>query len=95
MSIEQAVLEKLQALPLNKQQEVLDFAEFLCQKLQKTEQVQASEPEYVPKTPLSQRLKELRQQAIASGMQLASAEELEGEMAGQRNRHQNLYEDLH
>lgn len=29
MSIEQAVLEKLRTLPTNKQQEVLDFVEFL------------------------------------------------------------------
>lgn len=32
MSIEQALLEKLRALPLEKQQEVLDFAEFLYQR---------------------------------------------------------------
>ncbi len=29
MSIEQSVVEKLRVLPLNKQQEVLDFVEFL------------------------------------------------------------------
>ena len=32
MNLEQAVLDKLRALPLDKQQEVLDFAEFLQQK---------------------------------------------------------------
>jgi Protein of unknown function (DUF2281) len=32
MSIEQAVVEKLKALPLDKQQEVLDFVEFLERK---------------------------------------------------------------
>lgn len=32
MSIEQAVIEKLRTLPPNKQQQVLDFAEFLQQK---------------------------------------------------------------
>lgn len=32
MNIEQAVLEKLRELPLDKQQELLDFAEFLHQK---------------------------------------------------------------
>lgn len=32
MSIEQNVLEKLRQLPLDKQQELLDFAEFLYQK---------------------------------------------------------------
>lgn len=34
MTIEQAVLENLRDLPLDKQQEVLDFAEFLRQKIQ-------------------------------------------------------------
>ncbi|MBD2577642.1 DUF2281 domain-containing protein [Oscillatoria sp. FACHB-1406] len=33
MSIEQTVLEKLRQLPLDKQQELLDFAEFLYQKI--------------------------------------------------------------
>jgi hypothetical protein len=32
MSIEQAVLEKLKTLPIDKQQEVLDFVEFLQSK---------------------------------------------------------------
>lgn len=32
MSIEQTLLEKMRALPLEKQQEVLDFAEFLYQR---------------------------------------------------------------
>ena len=32
MNLEQAVLDKLRTLPLDKQQEVLDFAEFLQQK---------------------------------------------------------------
>ena len=32
MNIEQNVIEKLRQLPLEKQQEILDFAEFLCQK---------------------------------------------------------------
>ena len=33
MNLEQAVLDKLQTLPPDKQQEVLDFAEFLQQKV--------------------------------------------------------------
>ncbi|MDB9514705.1 DUF2281 domain-containing protein [Kamptonema animale CS-326] len=32
MNLEQAVLDKLRALPPDKQQEILDFAEFLQQK---------------------------------------------------------------
>lgn len=34
MSITQAILEKLRALPLDKQQEILDFADFLVKKVQ-------------------------------------------------------------
>ncbi|MBG1270366.1 DUF2281 domain-containing protein [Nostoc sp. WHI] len=33
MNIEQAVLEKLRQLPIDKQQEVLNFADFLHQKI--------------------------------------------------------------
>lgn len=33
MNIEQAVLEKMRQLPVDKQQEVLDFTEFLYQKI--------------------------------------------------------------
>ena len=35
MNIEQAVLEKMRQLPVDKQQEVLDFTEFLYQKMVK------------------------------------------------------------
>lgn len=34
MTIEEAILVKLRELPLEKQQEILDFADFLVQKLQ-------------------------------------------------------------
>lgn len=32
MNIEQILVEKVRSLPLDKQQELLDFAEFLCEK---------------------------------------------------------------
>ena len=38
MSIEQAVVEKLKVLPLDKQQEVLDFVEFLARKTKQQEE---------------------------------------------------------
>ncbi|MBW4564498.1 MAG: DUF2281 domain-containing protein [Mojavia pulchra JT2-VF2] len=34
MNIEQSVLQKMRSLPVEKQQEVLDFVEFLAQKNQ-------------------------------------------------------------
>ncbi len=36
LTIEQAILEKMRSLPLEKQQEILDFAEFLVHKFQPT-----------------------------------------------------------
>jgi hypothetical protein len=36
MNVEQAILEKLRQLPVDKQQELLNFAEFLSQKTIKT-----------------------------------------------------------
>lgn len=45
MSIEQTVLEKLKTLPIDKQQEVLDFVEFLQSKTSQGEfQNQEEEP---------------------------------------------------
>ncbi len=42
MSVVQSVIEKLQALPLEKQQEILDFTEFLYQKFQKADETTAA-----------------------------------------------------
>jgi hypothetical protein len=45
MSIEQAVLEKLRTLPTNKQQEVLDFVEFLQTKAKSEKLIPSKESE--------------------------------------------------
>ena len=39
MTIEQSVLEKIKVLPINRQQEVLEFAEFLESKKEKRQNV--------------------------------------------------------
>ncbi len=44
MSIEQAVLEKLRTLPTNKQQEVLDFVEFLQTKAESEKVISSEKP---------------------------------------------------
>jgi len=44
MSIEQTVLEKLKTLPIDKQQEVLDFVEFLQRKTSQEEFKNQEEP---------------------------------------------------
>lgn len=45
MTIEQAVLEKLRTLPTNKQQEVLDFIEFLQTKAESEKLIPSEELE--------------------------------------------------
>lgn len=45
MTIEQTVLEKLRTLPTNKQQEVLDFIEFLQTKTESEQLIPSEEPE--------------------------------------------------
>jgi Protein of unknown function (DUF2281) len=93
---EQELLEKWRYLPLDQQREVLDFAEFLVQKVQRQHrstdrsenlssfgQEQKSD---LPKNPLGKRLRELRAKIVASGERLLTVEEIEQEMASQRNR---------
>jgi hypothetical protein len=58
---------------------------------------QLAEPKrqtYVPETPLGKKLWAIRQEAIAGGMKLSSIEKIEQEIAEQRDRHQDLYENL-
>ena len=49
MNIEQAILEKIRELPPDKQQEVLDFSEFLSQKLKPTSSTNLTPQEKVEK----------------------------------------------
>lgn len=46
LDIEQILLEHLRMLPTDKQLEVLDFAQFLVQKAQQTQQSSIESPEY-------------------------------------------------
>jgi len=88
--LKQAILENVCLLALKQQQTVLDFAE-------SAPAPQPAHPEPtadVAKTPLGKRLWELRQQAIAAGMKLLTTEEIEQEMAEQRDRRRDLYEPL-
>lgn len=75
MSNEAVLLECWRELPLEAQERVLKFAQSL--------RLQTS-TEFVPQTPLGKKLWEIRQQAIAQGMQLLSEEELEQELAERR-----------
>ncbi len=49
MNIEQAILEKIRELPPDKQQEVLDFSEFLNQKVKTTSSKKLTPQEKVEK----------------------------------------------
>ncbi len=73
MSKEELLLECWRELPPESQEQVLKLAQSL-----------KSQPEFIPQTPLAQKLWEIRQRAIANGMTLLTEEELEQELAERR-----------
>ncbi|KZL50720.1 DUF2281 domain-containing protein [Nodularia spumigena CS-586/05] len=72
MSAEQDLLTKWRSLPQDKQEEVLDFVEFLRLKTS------------VNKTPLGERLRQIRSRIVASGKHLLDEDEIEKELASRR-----------
>lgn len=72
MSAEQELLTKWRSLPQDKQEEVLDFVEFLRLKTS------------VNKTPLGERLRQIRSRIVASGKHLLDEDEIEKELASRR-----------
>ncbi len=72
MSAEQELLTKWRSLPQDKQEEVLDFVEFLRLKTS------------AKKTPLGERLRQIRSKIVASGKQLLDEDEIEKELASRR-----------
>jgi hypothetical protein len=72
MSSEQELLTKWRSLPQNKQEEVLDFVEFLRLK------------NSANKTPLGERLRQIRTRIVASGKNLLDEDEIEKELANRR-----------
>lgn len=87
MTLEQAILEKVRALPPEKQREILDFAE----SLQKAHQSSTATKEASQSRPLGERLMAIRQQAIENGMQPLTIGEVEQEIAEQRDRQRDLW----
>lgn len=73
MSKEELLLQYWRELPPESQEEVLKLAQSLKPR-----------PEFIPQTPLAQKLWEIRQRAIANGMNLLTEEELEQELAERR-----------
>lgn len=72
MSPEQELLAKWRSLPQEKQEEVLDFVEFLRLK------------NSANKTPLGERLRQIRALIVASGKHLLEEDEIEKELASRR-----------
>ncbi|MCC5620142.1 DUF2281 domain-containing protein [Nostoc sp. CHAB 5715] len=72
MSSEQELLTKWRSLPQDKQEEVLDFVEFLGLK------------KSANKIPLRERLQQIRTRIIASGKDLLDEDEIEKELASRR-----------
>jgi hypothetical protein len=72
MSPEQELLTKWRSLPQDKQEEVLDFVEFLFVKTSAN------------KTPLGERLRQIRSRIVASGKHLLDEDEIAKELASRR-----------
>jgi hypothetical protein len=73
MSQEELLLQCWRELPPKSQEQVLQLAKSLKSHL-----------EFIPQTPLAEKLWEIRQRAIANGMELLTEEELEQELAERR-----------
>lgn len=72
MSAEQELLTKWRSLPQEKQEEVLDFVEFLYVK------------NSINKTSLGERLRQIRSRIVADGEPLLTQDEIEKEIAIRR-----------
>jgi hypothetical protein len=76
MAKEEQLLKYWRELSPNAQEQVLALAKSL--------KLSTSVEEFIPQTPLGQRLWDIRQRAIAKGMQLLTESELEQELAERR-----------
>lgn len=74
--IEQALLEKVRSLPLERQREVLDFAEFLALKAKENHEAGVQ-----PATPPSVDVRQLSGMLYQAGRQTVSLEEMDQAIA--------------
>ncbi|ARV63399.1 hypothetical protein BZZ01_32890 (plasmid) [Nostocales cyanobacterium HT-58-2] len=79
MSSERELLEKWRELPQDKQQEVVEFVEFLHHKTTRVQPVTAAK-----KPQLGERLRQIRTKIVASGVPLLTQDEIEKEIASRR-----------
>ncbi|MBD2433765.1 MULTISPECIES: DUF2281 domain-containing protein [Fischerella] len=85
MSTEQLLLEKWRSLPLDKQQEVLDFVEFLEFRQTSTTRQPV---ESTSKSKLGEHLRKIREEIIASGTPMLDWNGIEREKAERRGGYQ-------
>jgi RecA/RadA recombinase len=85
MSPEQELLTKWRSLPKDKQEEVLNFVEFIQAKMVKPQPI-------IPenKSQLGKRLRQIRAEIVDSGEHLLTQDELEKEMANRRGGLQEI-----
>ncbi|MGI0494606.1 hypothetical protein ACN4EG_22705 [Alkalinema pantanalense CENA528] len=81
MISEQRLLDQWRQLPVDKQQEVLDFVVFLAQR-------NSSKSEVMPMSDPRTQFQHLREQIIAAGIPLLSDAEIEQEVADRRGGYQ-------
>jgi len=79
MSLEQELLTKWLFLPKDKQEEVLNFVEFIQAKIVKTQPIIPAN-----KSHLGKRLRQIRAEIVSSGEYLFTQDELEKEIANRR-----------
>jgi hypothetical protein len=80
MGKEEELLENWRELTPQNQQKVLEFVELL----KSESEITPPESDFVPQTPLGKKLWEIRQRAIAAGLQLLKEDEIEQELAVRR-----------
>jgi hypothetical protein len=97
MTAEQLLIEAWRKLPEHRQQEVLDFTQFLAQYSRSesgsssmsesvSESIQSESP--LESSALGQKLQSIRDRIVASGMPLLTAEEVEQEVLERRGGYQ-------
>ncbi len=80
MGNEVELLEHWRELTPEKQEKVLEYVELLKSESETT----PPESDFVPQTPLAKKLWEIRQRAIAAGLQLLNQDEIALELAARR-----------
>ena len=85
MTTEQQLLETWRQLPKNRQQEVLDFAQFLAERRSPSSALTQVSP---GSSKLGDQLQSIRNRIVESGMPLLSREEIEQEVLDRRGGYQ-------